>query len=229
MASDREDNFVEGQGRRLLRSLNSQASRETETKKMDVQSYFDRHFFRYNYLSKYEWETEFNARFLKLDVPKWVLTFTKEKQLTGCHRLIVKGQVMFDCQKCGRWWISNNGVAACYYRFSQSKQQGKVKLILGGQKCERCNEGYEDPKWFRSDLKTAVSTLTREILQKYYSDRYEVKLKKPTETRHNTASMSGPHRADLCQFCKLGLCNGGSEKRSQSVSDLSSLLHSLSF
>ena len=112
----------------------------------------------------------------------------------------------FGCSinTCNNNWTSAKGGAIfCYRRLSVSNN-GHVKLFLGGQKCRRCEDVFEDGKWDGVNIEGAIKKLLKKVREKCYGLEDGVTSK--AENHYIAANMTAPHQTHPCQACELGGC-----------------------
>ncbi|XP_028394720.1 uncharacterized protein LOC114518888 [Dendronephthya gigantea] len=155
--------------------------------------------------SQCQWVTEFNEQLSnnpELSGGKWNLKMVNHS-LPERGWLITKskGKAAFTCShsKCANRWTSVNGLAKFNYR-----KDGDVRVFLARQKCQKCEDKFEDAIWEDSDIKRAVTKLLDKVKEKFYGSNNST-----TGTPDNTyipADMRAPHQSHLCEACELGEC-----------------------
>ena len=77
-----------------------------------------------------------------------------------------------------------------------------MKMQLLGQKCRSCDDDFEDPCWYRSEISRILNNLFLKVKKNIYQE-----LKNRGQNNLQLGGkMKGPHRSDLCQACERGFC-----------------------
>ena len=112
----------------------------------------------------------------------------------------------FECSTntCNNNWTSANGGAIFRYWRLSSSNNGKVKLFLGGQRCKRCEDLFEDAKWDEVNIEGAIKKLLKKVREKCYGS--DDSATSTAEKHYIAANMAAPHQTHLCQACEPGVC-----------------------
>ena len=79
-----------------------------------------------------------------------------------------------------------------------------MKLFLGGQKCKRCNDVFEEAKWDVEYIERALEKLLRKVKQKCYG--LPDSASSTAGNQRIQANMTAPHQTHLCQLSQLRNC-----------------------
>ena len=112
-----------------------------------------------------------------------------------------KGKASFRCSSlpCRRTWASLNGIVIFHYRLTASK--GEVRLDCPGQKCNVCDNKYEEPNWPRLEIWRSLRNLRQKVKEEFYGEP-----RKEIDDKQLGGNMTSGHRSDLCQACQRGVC-----------------------
>lgn len=167
-----------------------------------------------------KWQTKFADLFSEADNP-WDLEIVSSLEPeNGWLETRYKGMAAFECSNtiaCNNRWTSANGWAIFHYRLAGANngRRGKVKLFLGGQKCRKCNDVFENAKWDEVNIEGAIQKLLKKVEQKFYGLNNDAT--STTENRYIPANMTAPHQTHLCQLCLLGNCQYESQNDIESI------------
>ena len=170
-----------------------------------------------------EWQTKFTEVFSVIDDPWHLEIVSNLQQENGWLETRYKGKAKFECSTptCQNKWTSANGGAIFRYRRSTGSNNGYVKLLLGGQKCRRCNDGFEDAKWDGVYIEGALEKLLRKVKQKCYSLRDSAS--STVGNQYIQANRTAPHQTHLCQLCQQGICPYNRQDMESIVSQIGDL------
>ena len=73
-----------------------------------------------------------------------------------------------------------------------------------GQKCKKCPQAYEGPKWEKEDVSYAVSELLAKVKETFYGIKSQNQRCRSRNVK--TKKTKGPHISRLCQACENGIC-----------------------
>ena len=160
--------------------------------------------------NKSEWTSAFNVIFEELSERNLPDTSFSSFESKNALQMTTKGEALFQCPKCPRYWGSSNGSIKFDYRLSINRGTkagyGDVKLFAFGQKCQKCANCPFVPARFNGDsIDRALNILLLKVREKFYGDDVTDEL----ERFFNETSgkdHKGPHDPKLCQACHLGVC-----------------------
>ncbi|KAG0730411.1 Receptor-transporting protein 3 [Chionoecetes opilio] len=111
-------------------------------------------------------------------------------------------KVRFSCQHCAHGWTSMHGLVVFYYRWDATSNQGLVRFLLTGQKCNQCDvEDFETPMWYPEEAQKVMTNLYHEVAGRIYKLQTPPLIK---DRRHGRPRQQ--HNATMCQGCRQGLC-----------------------
>ncbi|XP_069186000.1 receptor-transporting protein 3 isoform X2 [Procambarus clarkii] len=103
-------------------------------------------------------------------------------------------KVRFSCQRCSHGWTSMYGLVVFYYKWDTSSNQGNVRFLLTGQKCNQCDPpGFETPMWYPEEAQKVASRIYGLQTPPLIRDR------RHGRPRHQ-------HNSSMCEGCHQGLC-----------------------
>ncbi|XP_071548365.1 uncharacterized protein [Panulirus ornatus] len=111
-------------------------------------------------------------------------------------------KVRFSCQHCSHGWTSMYGLVVFYYQWSPTTNQGYVRFLLTGQKCNHCSSGrFETPMWYPEEAQKVMTNLYHEVAGRIYKLRTPPLIK---DRRHGRPRHE--HNSHMCEGCHQGIC-----------------------
>ncbi|KAK4309980.1 hypothetical protein Pmani_018447 [Petrolisthes manimaculis] len=111
-------------------------------------------------------------------------------------------KVRFSCQRCSHGWTSMYGMVVFYYHWDIASNQGNVRFLLTGQKCNHCNpDGFETPMWYPEEAQKVMTNLYHEVANRVYQLQTPPLIR---DRRHGRPRHQ--HNSSMCQACRQGLC-----------------------
>ena len=125
--------------------------------------------------NKSEWTSAFNVIFEELSERNLPATSFSSIESKNALQMTTKGEALFQCPKCPRYWGSSNGSIKFDYRLSINRGTkagyGDVKLFAFGQKCQKCANCPFVPARFNGDsIDRALNILLLKVREKFYGD-----------------------------------------------------------
>ena len=153
-----------------------------------------------------EWQIKFTELFSEIGDPWSLEIVSNPAPENGWLETRCKGMAKFECSTniCNNKWTSANGGAIFRYRRLSGLNNGKVELFLGGQKCKRCEDVFEDAKWDGVNIGGAIKKLLKKVREKCYG--LEDGATSTAENHYIAANMTAPYQTHLCQACEQGVC-----------------------
>ncbi|XP_055481222.1 receptor-transporting protein 4 isoform X1 [Psammomys obesus] len=113
----------------------------------------------------------------------------------------------FHCSICKRSWISAQVKILCHMYRVPGTSQGQVLMRIFAQRCQKCTESqFENPEFSTETTKRILSGLVNYILYRYYGHgTRKIPSNVPLDER---VPLDGPHDAQNCEACTLGLHGG---------------------
>lgn len=107
----------------------------------------------------------------------------------------------FTCRRCSNSWSSSRASMLFHYRLG--RKSGLVLLRLFRQQCRECNNPIQHKPQVNSDqMDQVLDRLILKILKNCYGVPNLVE-----EGRVVIHRKTKPHESDLCEACRLGMCN----------------------
>ncbi|XP_063887459.1 receptor-transporting protein 3-like isoform X1 [Scylla paramamosain] len=111
-------------------------------------------------------------------------------------------KVRFSCQRCAHGWTSMYGLVVFYYCWDAASNQGLVRFLLTGQKCNQCDvEEFETPMWYPEEAQKVMTNLYHEVAGRIYKLQTPPLIK---DRRHGRPRQQ--HNTTMCEACRQGLC-----------------------
>ncbi|KAK8726837.1 hypothetical protein OTU49_010085 [Cherax quadricarinatus] len=111
-------------------------------------------------------------------------------------------KVRFSCQRCSHGWTSMYGLVIFYYQWDLSINQGNVRFLLTGQKCNQCcPPGFETPMWYPEEAQKVKTNLYHEVAGRVYHLQTPPLIR---DRRHGRPRHQ--HNSTMCEACHQGLC-----------------------
>nr|XP_053651485.1 uncharacterized protein LOC128701639 [Cherax quadricarinatus] len=111
-------------------------------------------------------------------------------------------KVRFSCQRCSHGWTSMYGLVIFYYQWDLSINQGNVRFLLTGQKCNQCcPPGFETPMWYPEEAQKVMTNLYHEVAGRVYHLQTPPLIR---DRRHGRPRHQ--HNSTMCEACHQGLC-----------------------
>ncbi|XP_068963225.1 receptor-transporting protein 3-like [Petaurus breviceps papuanus] len=122
-----------------------------------------------------------------------------------------KGLARFQCSLCGRSWVSAQVVIL--FQMGLQKSYGHVKMRVFAQRCQKCSTAlFEEPEFSQEGIERVLGCLVVRILLRCYGE--SVHLGATREDPLREGLLSGPHDAENCEACLLGIfCSSQSDNK----------------
>ena len=172
--------------------------------------------------NKSEWTSAFNEIFEELSERDLPASSFSSFEANNPLQITTKGEALFQCPKCSRYWGSSNGLIKFTYRLSFNNTTregfGDVTLWAFGQKCKKCPSCPFVPAKFTGDsIDDALHKLLLKVKEKFYecgsgqfgwnSGQCGGNSGQSGGDGHSHAQdRKGPHDSKRCQACQLGVC-----------------------
>ncbi|XP_042861090.1 uncharacterized protein LOC122246529 isoform X1 [Penaeus japonicus] len=125
-----------------------------------------------------------------------------EKTPTGWSVFKDMAKVRFSCQRCSHGWTSMYGLVVFYYRWDGFLNQGHVRFILTGQKCNQCERTtFETPMWYPEEAQKVMTNLYHEVANRVYGLQTPPLIR---DRRHGRPRQQ--HNSSMCEGCHQGIC-----------------------
>uniref|UniRef100_A0A8C4QTC7 3CxxC-type domain-containing protein n=1 Tax=Eptatretus burgeri TaxID=7764 RepID=A0A8C4QTC7_EPTBU len=114
----------------------------------------------------------------------------------------------FFCETCQHKWTSIEGKVIFHFRLPRNDVHGVVRVRTFKQACAICispsNIVMVEPSWYEDEREVVLSRLKKRIRKIYYDAPMHRAVGNNDNSRR--AQMGAPHRQDLCEACRLGVC-----------------------
>nr|XP_033815164.1 receptor-transporting protein 3-like [Geotrypetes seraphini] len=157
-------------------------------------------------LELYRWNNIFFEEIRKVhQTDGWILE-QEEQDLKWHQKIGWKSYIQhgafarFDCSSCGHKWSS----ARVTIQFYMKKAIHEVKVRVFGQKCRKCCDQFEEPKF---DLETSVRRILGNLVLSIRKQCYGQQIYNKPRSVNNGQHTEGPHERKLCEACKHHVCN----------------------
>ncbi|XP_037799238.1 receptor-transporting protein 3-like [Penaeus monodon] len=125
-----------------------------------------------------------------------------QKTPTGWSVFKDMAKVRFSCQRCSHGWTSMYGLVVFYYRWDAFMNQGHVRFILTGQKCNQCERSaFETPMWYPEEAQKVMTNLYHEVANRVYGLQTPPLIR---DRRHGRPRQQ--HNSSMCEGCHQGIC-----------------------
>ncbi|XP_047472085.1 receptor-transporting protein 3-like isoform X3 [Penaeus chinensis] len=125
-----------------------------------------------------------------------------QKTPTGWSVFKDMAKVRFSCQRCSHGWTSMYGLVVFYYRWDAFLNQGHVRFILTGQKCNQCERSaFETPMWYPEEAQKVMTNLYHEVANRVYGLQTPPLIR---DRRHGRPRQQ--HNSSMCEGCHQGIC-----------------------